>query len=146
MATPSAYWPTITGDESFSENPVLSAGEYTYRVVAVNGPVSGATSSEVSTVVVPDAVPIPIVQPTQADSMAPHAPVTVKATASGAAVHLTWSPASGTSAAATYVVYRVNPQTGLFVEAGSNLEMATFTDTALRPGASYGYVVTAITL
>ena len=135
----------ITGDETFSENRVLSGGAYTYRVSALNGPVAGPTSAEVSTVVMPSTAPPPIVQPVQADSMAPRAPVTVKATNDSGAVHLTWSAASGTSAATNFVVYRVNPQTGLFTEAASNLQTTTFTDAALRPGVSYGYVVTATT-
>ena len=132
-----------TGGDTFSESPALSAGQYTYRVEALNGPVAGPASQEASTLVIPSAPAQPMARSSNDSPNPPPAPVAVKTSTANDGIQLSWSGAGGSPASTTYNLYRMNPQTGVFTEAASGLETTSFLDAGPTPGASYGYVVTA---
>lgn len=133
----------VVGSESFTEDQALGAGQYAYRIVALNGPVSGSPSAESSALVVPASSPPPMSNSDSAPAAGPPLPTDLKTTIQSGDVHLAWSAPSGTPPSTTYNVYRMNPVTGLFSRAATGLEMPSFTDAALPAGATYGYTVTA---
>ena len=133
----------MTAAESFSDTHALSAGNYAYRVIALNGPVGGTASTETSTFVVPSLPPAPIPAASSGPANAPPAPTAVKTSSDNGGVSLSWSAAPGTSSSTTYNVYRLNPATAAFTAAATGLRSPTYVDTGLSPQQGYGYVVTA---
>jgi RHS repeat-associated protein len=132
----------VTGAERFTDAPALSATASTYRVIALNGAVAGPPSDSVSVLVIPRSPPVSIGDSNQPLST-PSAPTSVAATAENGAVRLVWTAAAGSSPGTTYDVYRMNPSTGLFTQAATEVQTTAFVDRSLAGGATYGYVVTA---
>ncbi len=133
----------VTGGETFVDVPATSTGQVTYRVVPISGVTQGAPSEGASALVIPASPPTPMTAATQSTASPTPAPTTPKAAVQGDSVQLSWAPAAGTAPSTTYSVYRLDQATGVFNLAASGLNGPTFTDSAVAPGGSYGYVVTA---
>jgi hypothetical protein len=62
----------------------------------------------------------------------------------GHAVSISWQ-ASSSPGVATYNIYRATTSGGPYTRVGWRVNGASFTDTAVQPGATYFYVVTSVT-
>lgn len=116
---------TVTGTV-YTDTNVINGTTYYYVISAVNG----AGVSPESTVV----------SATPAAEPAPDAPAGLKATAGNAEVKLSWNAVKG---AESYNVKRADSAQGPFETIADSVTRTSFTDTDVKNGSTYYYVVSA---